>query len=377
VNNLSERGFGISVIIVSHNREVLLRRAVDSVRRATAGYLGELEIIVINSSSRMSFADDPSVKEVFLPMMKKAAAKRNVGLRIAKYDWLIFMDDDCEMHASALQKVSTFALNATNEVGGFYGITEFQGEKRFPLCCCIGTDLTGDFSWASYMKELPWGPTSLAAFRKELLIALGGFDETMNLDVGGEDVDLGMRINKAGFKLISIPFILAYHESATWNSFNGNLKRFYRYGKADSDLQIRHPDCVYFKIDSIAIILVSLAMAMIIYRIFYGNVLSAIVVFASYAAISSLVSLVIYHHKFKKMPLESLGLRMYDLSFAFGSFLSSLRRCRTKQLFFQSNYNFPSGNRTLFGRDKLLCESELPDLIGVSLAVFFAAYFVL
>ena len=101
----------ISVIITTHNRNDLLRRAVQSILSQT---YSKLEIIVVDDGS------NPSAEEIIhsidLPMGMKlsyfrhdtsrgACAARNTGIQASKGEYIIGLDDDDTYRPNRIEKL--------------------------------------------------------------------------------------------------------------------------------------------------------------------------------------------------------------------------------------------------------------------------------
>ena len=96
----------ISVIIPSYNRYDLVQRAIDSAKNQT---YKDLEIIVINDCSDDnrydSLKDRTDITYLDLPIRTGLPSKvRNMGISVAKGEWLAFLDDDDEWLPEKLNK---------------------------------------------------------------------------------------------------------------------------------------------------------------------------------------------------------------------------------------------------------------------------------
>eukprot|EP01036_Dinobryon_divergens_P040095 gene40095-52967_t len=97
-------GNKVSIVIPTHNRASLLRRALVCVQSQT---LRDKEIVVVVDGSTddtlsMLAACFPDVKVVHHPSSKGPSAARNAGVAAASGDWIFFHDDDDLMHPSHL-----------------------------------------------------------------------------------------------------------------------------------------------------------------------------------------------------------------------------------------------------------------------------------
>lgn len=364
-NNLLK--INLSIIVITHNRKYMVKHLVETVKTEAQLYsMGDIEILVINSSNSRLFENDSFIKEIYVPNKVKASSKRNLGLRYTKYDWIVYVDDDCILNKGSLNTIGEYILKYNNNnIAGFYGVTEFYGEQRFPFKCCNNTHWTEDFSWALNKKELLWGPTSLAVFKKDVLDKIGGFDETFETSVGGEDVDIGIRINKAGFKLYGISKTLVFHDVSTWNSFWVNIKRFFRYGMGDVFLQLKRPDFTYLKLNSIALIISIMTILIGFIVLSTKSIIRAVFYVSIYLVFSFIFSSIYYYTEYKKLPHESVILKLYDMSSELGKIFASLKKRKLKTMFFLAKYTPQGKIKTVLGRDALVYREEMPDLIAL------------
>lgn len=96
----------VSVVIPTHNRSALLRRAIESVRRQT---YSECEIIVVDDASpddtQEVVADIPDVRIRYVrhTCNKGGSAARNTGIECARGQYIAFLDDDDEWVANKLE----------------------------------------------------------------------------------------------------------------------------------------------------------------------------------------------------------------------------------------------------------------------------------
>ncbi|NHJ14476.1 MAG: glycosyltransferase [Candidatus Thorarchaeota archaeon] len=354
-----------SVVIPTHERPSLAKASIDSVLDEAKRYGDEaVDIVVVNSSIK-SLDLGQKVREIHCPGKSRAASKRNIGIAEARSEWIVFLDDDCKMAAGALSSIADFITKATTDVAAFYGATEFAGERSFALKSLIDTHLNGDFSWALWMEEMLWGPTSLAVFRRSALEEVHGFDEGFAPIVGGEDVDIGIRLHDARYRLLGIPATLVYHDSYTWNSLRGNMKRFFRYGMADTSLQIKRPRFVYLKTNTVMINTILNVAVMIAIFAATANLLRSVLVPPIFVVVSYIIGAVIYSLKYRKPPHQALTIRLYERASEWGKLYAALGHKKPKPLFHNAKYMMPNEREGFLGRNTVMDLDEVPDLLSV------------
>jgi GT2 family glycosyltransferase len=215
---------------------MLLQRALDSLLRQTAP---PAEILVVDNSPTgdevrtLVASRFPSVRYLAEPVPGLDFA-RNRALAEARHEVLAFLDDDAVADvgwAGALQRVfvaeprvavctgrvEPLGLNTPGERlfeanGGFS-----RGADRIVLPDHAHRPLHGRsaslIAWA-----ISVGSGCSYAIRRDVALALGGFDEALDLGMplpGGGDHDLLWRALRAGHAVVYEPRALAWHEHRT------------------------------------------------------------------------------------------------------------------------------------------------------------------
>lgn len=129
------------------------------------------------------------------------AANRNHGAQVASGDWLVFTDDDCLPQPGWLE---AFALH-TDHFDVLEGRTSPVGVRtRADDVCPINE--TGGHLWSCNF-----------AIRRKAFSILGGFNEDFPA-AAMEDVELNLRVNKAGLKRQFVPDATVFHP---WSPHKG------------------------------------------------------------------------------------------------------------------------------------------------------------
>lgn len=112
----------VSIIIPTHNRASLLRRALLCARRQT---VADKEIVVVDDGSTdgtaaMLAAEFPDLKVVRHESARGPSAARNAGVFASTGDWMFFHDDDDLMHPAHLADLleATLAAPTNSLVAG-------------------------------------------------------------------------------------------------------------------------------------------------------------------------------------------------------------------------------------------------------------------
>jgi len=221
----------ISVILPTHNRKEMLRRALEAM--ANQSYPEDLyEVVVVDDGSTDGTAD--FLAEFSLPHLhlryltgeqKGPAAARNLGVWQARGEVILFTGDDCIPDADLLLKHGR-RHQAEKDIA-VLGYVDWHPEANLnPLM-----HLLAHHGQTAYpMMENPdrVGPqffyTSNVSAKKEHLVQAGGFDEDFKW-AALEDTELGMRLARLGVRLVLERAAITYHHHEhTWQSIAGRQR---------------------------------------------------------------------------------------------------------------------------------------------------------
>lgn len=171
----------VSVVIPTHNRPELLRRALHSVLAQT--YV-DFEIIVIDDGDNEAGAEevchsfsDPRVR--YIAQVKPhggAPAARNRGVREARSGYVAFLDDDDEWLPYKLERQISVLASAENDIGFcFSAVINIYDDGR-EVKTTIENE-SNDFSEIA-LRRFNGFLTSTLMVRHAAFEEIGGFDET-------------------------------------------------------------------------------------------------------------------------------------------------------------------------------------------------------
>ncbi len=181
----------ITVVIPVHNRPILVKTAIKSVLNQTFSLY---EIIVVDDGS---CDETPNVLKTFEDKIKIITQKnsgvstaRNTGIKLAKFNWICFLDSDDVWENSKLEKQIAFhklyphiLFSHTNEkwIRDAIEIKQKKQHKK-PSGFCFEENL-------NFCKIAP----STVMIQKSLFEELGYFDESLEVC---EDFDMWLRVLK-------------------------------------------------------------------------------------------------------------------------------------------------------------------------------------
>lgn len=235
---------GISIVIISRGREKLLDELLQSVQKAQEQVDFPTEIILVDSSLGDSIENVRALSEKYHTKYFyqdiTVSAKRNYGAKKCQYEVILFLDSDCLATPEILKHYAEI-YREYPEAGGAAGPLEFVGEDTWFWKVVEKTPYTIFFSSPKWGKTLTWSPTANFSVKKDAFLSVGGFDESFPKNPGGEDVDMGLRLSKAGYTLYSVPEALVYHSKSTWSPVKSMFRRVFHYGAGDLYLLERYP----------------------------------------------------------------------------------------------------------------------------------------
>ena len=226
----------ISIIIATCNRKELL---ISCLSRLLLPGQVEIEIIVTDDSN------DDSAREIVCKMGEQIrytsgpqsgpAANRNHGATLAKYNWLLFLDDDC-LPSWALSDAYRNAISTHKEILIFEG--------------CIMPDR----KQKSHIEEAPvnenggylWS-CNFCIHKEVFFDQLNGFDDRFPY-AAMEDVDFYYRVKKLGIKTRFVKEAMVIHPwrlqtdlySVTIKRFRSTLYFLQKHPEKRNEINVRY-----------------------------------------------------------------------------------------------------------------------------------------
>ena len=180
----------ISVIIPTYNRKYLINRSIKSVINQS---YKPFEIIVIDDGSEDGTFN--YVREYFpeIVVIKQpnngVSSARNLGIKIAKGDWIAFLDSDdewfskkLELQKRAIDQSDTYLICHTNEIWIRNGVRVNQMKKHQKY---------GGFIFEKSLDICRISPSSVL-INKKVFEDIGEFDKSLKVC---EDYDFWLRIS--------------------------------------------------------------------------------------------------------------------------------------------------------------------------------------
>ncbi len=224
----------VSIVIPTWNGADLLEACLRSLRAQT---FSAFEVVVVDNGSTdrtraMLAGGFPEVQLVALPENRGFAPATNAGLRAARGEILVCLNNDVECDPGWLGALVA-ALDARPAVGSVAskmmdarrpGIVDAAGDGMALVAWNIGRGQPDGPRWREG-REVLSACAGAAAYRRALLDRVGLLDEAFF--AWFEDVDLGIRAQLAGFRCWYEPAAVVHHKGSATAERMSDAKTFY------------------------------------------------------------------------------------------------------------------------------------------------------
>jgi len=226
----------VSVVVVNLNRRGLLEACIESLWKQT---YPDFEVVVVDNGSTdgsveyLRGVSDPRMRAVYLSGNRGFAGGCNAGIRQSSGRFIATLNNDAEADPQWLEELVR-AIETAPAAGMCASKILFHGErnridKAGHLIYLDGLNHgrgSGETDRGQFDRpeEVLFPDGAAAIYRREMLDVIGLFDETFF--AYGDDADLGLRGQLAGWNCMYVPTAIVYHRhSATAGEFSP-LKAF-------------------------------------------------------------------------------------------------------------------------------------------------------
>ncbi len=223
----------VSVVIPAYNRVATIGAAIESVLRQT---WEDFELLVVDDGSTdgtlaaARAIADPRLRVIAAPHNLGAAGARNLGVAKARGTWIAFQDSDDEWLpeklARQMARLATRPAGSDDWVGAYCGLLTVGGldarpgertEIRYVPAPSV-KPAEGDIVEPLLQRNMI--STQTLVVRRDLFLALGGFDEDLTPI---EDWDFALRLARRGpVAFVDEPLV---HQRFSPNSITRQLGR--------------------------------------------------------------------------------------------------------------------------------------------------------
>lgn len=194
----ADAAVSLSVVVVARNEEGLVADCLESVQAActAAGRVDEsaVDVVLVDSNStdrtvEISAEYPVSVYRIPRDDLCSCGAGRHVGFQRSRGDYTLFVDGDMVLDTHWLD-TAVGVLERQDDVAGVDGWL---------------TDRRGGCGEVSYLR-------GVALYESAAIEEVGGFDPRID---GLGDVDMGLRLRSAGYRLVRLPVVVATHPASS------------------------------------------------------------------------------------------------------------------------------------------------------------------
>ncbi|MFY9939046.1 MAG: glycosyltransferase [Silvibacterium sp.] len=224
----------ISVVVIGRNEGQRLARCLESIR-LIRGFDGEsIQIIYVDSASKDGSPELASTygAEVIIVHAERptAALGRNAGWRVAKSEFVLFLDGDTVLHPDFVKAASEPMLQDAS-------IVAVWGHRReiHPEVSIYNRILDLDWVYAPGIAEFCGGDVLM---RRRALEQVGGYDNEL---IAGEEPEMCRRMRARGYRILHIDHPMTGHD-LQMTRLSQYWKRATRAGHAFAEISRRFRD---------------------------------------------------------------------------------------------------------------------------------------
>jgi GT2 family glycosyltransferase len=223
----------VSIIIPTRNRCELLDACLRSIYQST---YEKFEVIVLDNASSdhtrtMVKNQYPSVRLIELSNNSFVAASRNLGIKYARGEYLLFIDDDNIIHQQMVEELINI-FHSDPRIGMAGPKMYYRNSKNVIWWAGASINLLtsrtiyrglnetdqGQYDQVSATEHIP----NVFMVKKEVVGDIGEFSEEYKMSYS--ESDYAMRAGAAGYKIMYCPKAVAYHDIALPHKYNRPFK---------------------------------------------------------------------------------------------------------------------------------------------------------
>ena len=239
----------LSICITTFNRPQALRRLFDSICKSDINnYATRTRLLVCNNGTNSFQIPDCLMQiipcEIINNDTSTASSGRNKLGMYSDSEYLTFIDDDTIVAKDYFSQLFSY-LDVLDEniYSGISGLVIRQTNSSIWDSAWLSAGFDRYFELPKKYTKLKWACTANLTLNTKLFKQIAGFREGP-VPVGGEDIDLGLRINNSKLNYLSAPALITYHEPITDNLNNQLQRKSYFYGCSEQWLAHLYPQYI-------------------------------------------------------------------------------------------------------------------------------------
>lgn len=240
--------FEISVIIPTYKRQYSLQRLLESLAQQTLEP-STFEVIVIDDGSPSNSLDNDISKysfplEYIRQENKGATIARNNGAQQSQGKILVFIDDDVSISPKTLKALADACTKEKRIIA--LGTLVSRNENAISKFTQIAISSDDVYSYSSQINgkytNFVECNTQVLALNRSDFFDLGMLEDPTGGWPNWDDVDLGYRAHKAGFRFLRVPEAKGEHWDNSLNNLESFCRRWYRASKSAVRLFQKYPE---------------------------------------------------------------------------------------------------------------------------------------
>ena len=221
----------VSIVIPHYQGREILRNCLQGVTKTD---YPNYEVILVDNASRDNSTADierdfPAVRVVRNTSNLGYAGGCNSGITVARGEYLLFLNNDTKMEPGWLAPLVDACEKDSQTAACQPKILSLSDPDKFDYAGAAGglLDIFGypfalgrlfqtvesDTGQYDNTREIFWASGTALLVRKSVLEEIGAFDEDFFAHM--EEIDLCWRMHLAGYRVISVPDSVVYHESGS------------------------------------------------------------------------------------------------------------------------------------------------------------------
>lgn len=210
----------LSVVVPAKNEEANISRCLGSIIRAVSSFT-QTEIILVDCSSTdktISIAKNYPIKILQLKQnwFHSASAARYIGTLFASGKFIFFIDADMALEAGFLEKALDI-LDKDSRLAAAGGIAKEVYLKNGEIV----SYKSNLYQTKDTVRKVIF-LSGAVLYRKKALLEVSGFNPYIR---AAEENELAQRLRKKSYDLVSIPFPMAIHYTASLNEWQEFMRK--------------------------------------------------------------------------------------------------------------------------------------------------------